>query len=199
MVPRVACQPSFPAPVGVDDVEVGVAPGRPRRTSARPATRQVPQTSRVSTRFPLPSASITYSLKGGPGPQHVERLCLMKASFELVVPAGRLDPAAVGDACDVASGTTRCFAASGPAAATDVSVTAATSAAGRACRAFISYLRDSIWSHVESDDRPGSFQIRYRRATAVSVLRREAGAWSSGFWDRSSCAGPGETRPSDSD
>ncbi len=44
----------------------------------------------------------------------------MKASFELVVPAGRLDLAAVGDACDVCDvSTTGCLAASGPAAATD--------------------------------------------------------------------------------
>src|SRR5215210_7179924 len=67
--------------------------------------------------------------------------------------------------------TTRCFAASGPAAATDVSVTAAASATSMACRAFIASLPCS-GSTVEWDDRPGAFQVRFRPATAGVAAAR---------------------------
>ena len=60
MVSRVARQPSLPAAVGVDDVDVGLA-RPPTKANFCPSGDQASpcQTSRVSTRFPLPSAFMT--------------------------------------------------------------------------------------------------------------------------------------------
>src|SRR5215210_1708602 len=69
---------------------------------------------------------------------------------------------------------TRCFAASGPAAATDVSTNAAASAASMVCRAFTAYLLETRSGRCRCHDRAGPFQVRFRPQQQSAYRPRDA-------------------------